>query len=266
MRDARAYHLRQLRRLRASARRWSVTAAGLVGVTAVVVPYQGLQAWDALWAGLAGAAMAMAGWRWADHKQLAAQPVPDPPDPALAGDRWLASIAQLPGGHGIAEHLRRARTRGALRGSPAATAWERLERSSRSLREIAGRLTGPEREAVGEANSVERQLRQLTNQIAGLEEALRHAPAEARPPLQELRDDHLTQLHQGVAAYEQYVVAAAGYLAESERANGRADDALTGLASATEQLRGVTEGFAELRRLDEQPSRQAEADRPGTST
>jgi hypothetical protein len=264
VRDERAYHIRQLRRLRASARRWSVTAAGLVGVTAVVVPYQGLEAWNAIWAGLAGAAVAMAGWRWADHRALAVQPVPDPPDPALAGDRWLATIAQLPGGHGVAEHIRRARTRGALRGSPAAAAWERLERSSRSLQEIAGRLAGPEREAVGEANSVERQLRQLTSQIAGLEEALRHAPAEARRPLQELRDDHLTQLQDGVAAYEQYVVAAAGYLAESERANGRADDALTGLAAATEQLRGVTEGFAELRRLEEQPSRQA--DTPGTST
>lgn len=264
MRDERAFHLRQLRRLRASARRWSVSAAGLAGVTAVLVPYQGPGPWDALWAGLAGATLAMAGWRWADHKALAAQPVPDPPDPTLAGERWLATIAQLPGGHGVAQQIRRARTRGALRGSPAAAAWERLDRSSRSLQELAGRLTGPEREAVGEANNVERQLRQLTSQIAGLEEALRHAPADARPALQGLRDDHLHQLQEGVAAYEQYVVAAAGYLAESERANGRAGDALTGLTSATEQLRSVTEGFAELRRLDEQPFRPA--DTQGTST
>lgn len=264
MRDERSRHLRQLRRLRASARRWTVAAGGLVGVTAVAVPYQGLGAWDAVWAGLAGAAVAMAGWRWADHKALAGQPVPDPPDPALAGERWLSTISQLPGGHNVAEHIRRARTRGALRGSPAAQAWERLDRSARSLREIAGRLSGPEREAVGEANSVERQLRELTSQIAGLEEALRLAPAEAHPPLRELRTDHIAQLEQGVTAYEQYVVAAAGYLAESERAEGRADDALTGLTDATERLRGVTEGFAELRRLDEDPSRQAGT--AGTST
>jgi hypothetical protein len=190
-------------------------------------------------------------------------PAPPPPDPALAGERWLSTIAQLPGGHNVADHIRRARTRGTLRGSPAASAWERLDRSSRSLREIAGRLTGPEREAVGEAHSVERQLRQLTSQIAGLEEALRHAPGEAHPPLRELRDDHLSQLQQGVAAYEQYVVAAAGYLSGSERAGGRDDGALSGLTSATERLRGVTEGFAELRRLDEQAFGQA--DRPGAS-
>ncbi len=264
MRDDRSRHVRRLRRLRASARRWTVAAGGLVGAAAVLVPYQGPGPWDAVWAGLAGAALALAGWRWADHRALAGQPLPAPPDPALATDRWLQAIAQVPGGHQVAEHIRRARTRGALRGSPAAAAWERLDRSSRSLREMAGRLGGSGQEAVSEADSAEHQLRELTGQIAGLEEALRHAPAEAHPPLQELRADHLAQLEQGVAAYEQYVVAAAGYLAESERVGGRTDDALTGLSNATEELRGVTEGFAELRQLDERPHRQA--DTPGTST
>jgi hypothetical protein len=254
VRDDRSRHLRQLRRLRASARRWTVAAGGLVGVTAVVVPYQGPGPWDAVWAGLAGAALALAGWRWADHRALAAQPVPDPPDPALAGERWLATIAQLPGGHSVAEHIRRTKVRGALRGSPAVSSWERLDRSARSLRELAGRLSGPERESVKEANHVEQQLRELTNRIAGVEEALRLAPAEAHQPLRELRADHLLQLEQGVEAYEQYVIAAAGYASESGRAGGR-DDALTGLTDATERLRGVTEGFAELRKLDEQTSR-----------
>lgn len=254
MRDERARHIRRLRRSRASARRWTAVAGGLLGAAVVVVPYQGLGPWDAVWAGLAGGTAALAWWRWADHRELAAGPLPDPPDPALAGDRWLSAISQLPGGHGIAEQVRRARTRGALRGSPAAQAWERLDRSARSLRELAGRLGGAEREVAAEADGVERGLRELTNRIAGLEEALRLAPAEAHPPLQELHADHVAQLEQGVAAYEQFVVASARYLSESSRASG-ADDALAGLTDATDRLRGVTDGFAELRRLDERLSR-----------
>jgi hypothetical protein len=254
VRDERSRHLRQVRRLRAAARRWTVTAAGLLGVTAVVVPYQGLGPWDAVWAGLAGASASLAWWRWSDHRELAARPVPDPPDPALTGDRWLSALSQLPGGHGIADQVRRARTRGALRGSSAAQTWERLDRTSRSLRELVSRLRGPEREAVAEADGVERNLRELTNRIAGLEEALRLAPAEAHPALRELRADHISHLEQGVAAYEQFVVATAAYLSEAGRA-GAAQDALTGLNDATERLRGVADGFAELRRMDQESSR-----------
>lgn len=253
MRDERSRHLRRLRRLHASARRWTVLAGGFGGAAAVLVPYQGLGAWDAVWAGLAGASAAFAWWRWRDHRALAAEPVPDPPHPALAGERWLMAISQLPGGHSVAEHIRRTRTRGALRGSPAATAWERLDRSARSLRELAGRLSGPEREATAEADKVEQDLRELTSRIAGLEEALRLAPAEARPALQELHADHLVQLEQGVEAYEEFVVSTARFLTESARA-GAPDDGLSGLTAATERLRGVTEGFAELRRLDERLS------------
>lgn len=251
MRDERAHHLRRLRRLRASARRWTVLAGGLLGVSAVVVPYQGLGPWDAVWAGLAGGAVALAGWRWIDHRALAAAPLPDPPDPALAGERWLSVISQLPGGHGIAEQVRRARTRGALRGSPAAQAWERMDRSARSLRELVGRLDGAEREAAAEADRVERGLRELTSRITGLEEALRLAPSEAHAALRELHADHVARLEQGVVAYEQFVVATARFLSESGRA-GAGDDALAGLNEATDRLHGVTEGFAELRRLDEQ--------------
>src|SRR5690606_1189965 len=49
MRDERSRHLRRLNRLRASARRWTVTAAALVGATAVLAPYQGLRPLDAVW-------------------------------------------------------------------------------------------------------------------------------------------------------------------------------------------------------------------------
>ncbi|MGH3683219.1 MAG: phage shock envelope stress response protein PspM, partial [Natronosporangium sp.] len=60
MLDERARYYRRLRRLRGSGRRWTVLAGGLTGGTAVLVPHQGIGALDAIWAGLAGAAVVLA--------------------------------------------------------------------------------------------------------------------------------------------------------------------------------------------------------------
>jgi hypothetical protein len=245
--DERTRHIRRLRRLRGAARRWTVLAGGLAGTAVVLVPFQGIGALDAVWAGLAGASAVMAGWRWSDAKALAAAPVPDPPDPALAGDRWLSALSQVPGGHQLAEGLRRQRTRAALRGSAATEAFERLDRASRTMRALERGLRPDQSEAVREAAGLERELRELTGRVTSLEQALRVAPAEAQPPLQELRTDHIGQLEQGVGAYEQFVVAAAGYLSESARAG--VPPSTDGLVDATERLRGVTAGLAELRGL-----------------
>lgn len=246
--DERARYFRRLRRLRGSARRWTVLAGGFAGAAAVLLPYQGLGAVDAVWAGLAGAAGALAWWRWSDARALAALPAPDPLDPAIAGDRLLSVVAQLPGGRSLAEYLRRQRTRGALRGSAAAPAAERLDRAAQALAGLAARLGGPASDAVREAAGAERGLRQLTDRILELERALRLAPADARSPLDQLRSSHLTRLEQGVAAYEQLVVAAAGYLAEIDRA-GSTDPSVARLTDAADLLRGVTSGLAELRNL-----------------
>ncbi|HLV58667.1 MAG TPA: hypothetical protein VKY81_07330 [Natronosporangium sp.] len=251
MRDERSRHLRRLNRLRASARRWTVTAAALVGATAVLAPYQGLGPLDAVWAALAGGSVALTWWRWADHRALAGQPVPEPADPALAGDPWLSFLSQLPGGHALADRARRARTRAALRGSAAMQLWERLDRSARTLREMTLRLRALDRESAAEATAVERRLRELTDRIAALEEALRLAPQQARGSLQDLRSGYLSQLERGVVAYEQFVVAAARHLSEADRVGGHDDDALAGLTEATDRLRAVSEGLAELRRLDQ---------------
>jgi hypothetical protein len=245
--DERTRYQRRLRRLRGSARRWTVAAGGLVGASAVLVPYQGLGAGDAVWAGLAGAAVVLAWWRRADARSLAAEPVPDPPDPALAGERWLSALSQLPGGYPLAEGIRRQRTRAGLRGSAATATWERLDRSARTMRELTGRLPAAEAAAVREATGVERELRELTDRVVGLEQALRAAPAEAQSPLRQLRSDHITRLEQGVTAYEQFVVAAAGYLSESARLGEPPGPGMTGLTGATDRLRGVTAGLAELR-------------------
>ena len=246
--DERARHRRRLRRLRGSVRRWTVAAGGLAGTTAVLLPYQGLGAWDAVWAGLTGAAAVLASWRWSDLRTLAAQPEPEPLDPAQAGERWLAVLSQLPGGFAVAEGIRRQRVRTGLRGSEAAEAWERLDRCSRTMREITPRLGGSDPDALREASRVERELRELTDRIVSLERAVRVAPAEAQGPLRELRGDHLSHLRTGVAAYEEFVVAAAGFVAESARV-GESAPMVTGLTDATERLRGVTAGLSELRRL-----------------
>ena len=63
MADERARHFRRLRRLRNSARRWSVLAGGLGGAAAVLTPYAGLGLADAAWAGAAGSAIAVAACR-----------------------------------------------------------------------------------------------------------------------------------------------------------------------------------------------------------
>lgn len=250
MLDERARYFRRLRRLRASARRWTVLTGGFVGATAVLAPYQGLGPFDAVWAGLAGAAAGLTWWRWSDARQLAAKPVPDPPDPALADERWLNRLAQVPGGYGIAEVIRRHRTRGALRGSDAVHVWERLDRATRSLRGLAPRLREAPEGTLPEAAKVERGLRELTARIAALEQSLRLAPSDAQPHLRALRDAQVSQLEAGVAAYEQFVVAAAGWLAESERLGG-GDSGIAGLSDATDRLRGVTSGLAELRAAEE---------------
>ncbi|MPZ25168.1 MAG: hypothetical protein GEV12_01615 [Micromonosporaceae bacterium] len=247
MLDERARYFRRLRRLRGSARRWTVVAGGLAGATVVLVPYQGIGAFDAIWAGLAGAAVVLAWWRHADARSLAAEPAPEPPDPALAGQRWLSRLAQLPGGYQVAESLRRQRIRAALRGSAATPVWERLDRASRTMRELTGQLRASEADAAREAGGVERELRELTDRVASLEQALRAAPPPAEPALRELHTDHVTRLEHGVAAYEQFVVAAAGYLSESARVGDPPGPAVAGLTDATERLRGVTAGLAELR-------------------
>jgi hypothetical protein len=252
--DERTRYFRRLRRLRSAARRWTVLAGGLAGATAVLVPYQGIGAADPVWAGLAGAAVVAAWWRHSDARSLAAEPAPDPPDPALAADRWLSTLAQLPGGYQLAENLRRQRVRGGLRGSAALPVWERLDQAGRAMRALTGRLQGMDQDAVREAVGVERELRELTHRVAGLEQAVRAAPPDAQSPLRQLRADHIAQMEHGVTAYEQFVVAAAGYLSESARLGDPPGPAVTGLTDATDRLRGVTAGLAELRGRPDLPA------------
>jgi hypothetical protein len=251
MADERARHFRRLRRLRRSARRWSVLAGGLGGAAAVLTPYAGLGLPDAAWAGAAGSAITLATWRWIDLRALAAVPAPPALEPAEAAARsrarLVAAVERLPVGPGVLAEVRRARSRLALRGTTAAAAWARLDRAALTLAGMAGRLTGLAEPAVREAADADRSLRDLAGRVASVERALRLAPAEARPPLAEAHATLVAQLDSGVAAYERLVVAAAGYVAEDARPDTAAHPAASRLTEATDLLHGVASALAELR-------------------
>lgn len=251
MRDPRAIHLKRLHRLRRSARRWSVLAGGLSGAAAILAPYHGLGLPDAGWAGAAGACAVIFFWRLSDLRAFAALPVPDPPDPALSVQRTtarlVAAVESLPAGRAALAGVRRQQARLGMRGSAAAASWARLDRAAETLAGLSGRLAGgPADAAVLDATAAEQALRDLAQRVVSVERALRFAPADTRPALDEARQALLAQLADGVAAYERLVAAAAGYLAEDGRVVTD-HPATVRLTEAADLLRHVAAGLAELR-------------------
>ncbi|HEX6969455.1 MAG TPA: hypothetical protein VF174_11690 [Micromonosporaceae bacterium] len=258
MADARERYFRRLRRLRRKARRWSVLAGGFGGAAVVLTPYAGIGLPDAFWAAAAGGSLVLAAWRWADLRAHVAQPVPPPPDPAQAAEqaraRLVATVERLPGGRDLLQEVRRQRERMAVRGSAAADAWARLDQAAATLAPLVNRLTGPGVPAVVEARDAERSLRDLAQRVAGVEKTLRFAPPDARPRLEDAHRVLVDQLTAGVTAYERLVAAAVAYLAEESRMTVD-DSAAVRLTEASDLLRGVADGLAELRVATEQPSR-----------
>lgn len=250
MADPRARQLRRLRKLRASARRWSVLAGALGGAAAVLTPYQGLGLPDAAWSAAAGGSVVLAVWRWLDLRRLAARPLPPPPEPVTAEAaraRLVARVQRLPAGPEVLAGIRRHRARLALRGTAAAGPWRRLDRASTVLAGLADRLTGPAGTAALEAAVAERSLRDLCARVASVQRALALAPEETRAGLAAAHRNLTAQLDGGVAAYERLVAAAAGYVAE-EGWEDHGHGAVSRLAEAAHLLRGVATDLAELRR------------------
>lgn len=247
--DERARYFRRLRRLRNSARRWSVVGGGLTAAAAVLTPYAGIGLPDAFWAAGAGASAVLAWWRWSDHKELAALPAPPAPDPALAGQRLLAAVSRFPAGRQVVQEVRRQKDRLALRGSAVAKAWDRLDKAAQTLAGLAGRLTGPGEAAVLEAAVAERWLRDLGQRVASVERAIPLSPADGRAGLVASHDGLAGQFTEGVAAYERLVAAAASYVAEDGHpvADAR-HPTLASLIEATDRMRGIADGLSELRR------------------
>ncbi|GIJ45902.1 hypothetical protein Val02_27880 [Virgisporangium aliadipatigenens] len=247
MADARSKHLRKVRRGLRGARRWSIQAGALAGASAILVPYAGIGLPDAAWVAAAGGSVIAAVWRWRDYRALAALPVPEPtPDDMVR--RLTGVVGALPAGQSALDELRRQRSRLRLRGLAVAPYWQRLDRASVTLTGLAGRLSGPASDAVLEAFVVEKGLRELAARGADVERALRISPAESRPALQAALDDLVSQLADGVTAFERLVAAAAGYVAEDGRLGAKyLDTATARLTEATDLLRGIAAGLAELR-------------------
>ncbi|MGK5678641.1 phage shock envelope stress response protein PspM [Actinoplanes sp. URMC 104] len=247
--DERTRYFRRLKRLRSSARRWSVLGGGLTAATAVLTPYSGIGWADAIWAGTAGASVALAWWRFSDHRELAATPAPPAPDPALAAGKLTAAIERFPAGRTVVNEVRRQKNRYALRGSAITQAWDRLDRASATLTMLAGRLHGPGQAALLEAATAEQWLRDLGQRVAGVERALPITPPDQRDALTESHASLAAQFTEGVDAYERLVAAAASYVAEDGHpmVEGK-HPAFASLVDAADRLRGVAEGLSELKR------------------
>lgn len=247
--DERSRYFRRLKKLRGAARRWSVLGGGLTAAAAVLTPYAGIGIADAAWAGAAGASVALAWWRWSDHRALAATPAPPPPDPALAGTKLTAAIERFPAGRTVMNEVRRQRNRYALRGSAITQYWDRLDRASATMTGLAGRLTGPGEAALLEGATAEQWLRDLGQRAASVERAIPLSPAGQRDGLEQSHAALAEQFSEGVEAYERLVAAAASYVAEDGHPLADAKHpAFHGLIDATDRLRGVAEGLSELKR------------------
>ncbi len=242
--DERARYFRKLRRLRRSARRWSVVAGTFAGATAVLVPYGGLGWPDAIWAALTGGTAALTFWRWQDLREVAAQPVPAalPAGPPLVRTRFEALVARLPAGRTALAELRRMEARSRIRGSSVLPAWNRLDRAAQTLNGLSGRLGGPAESTVLEAATAERTLREIGERTAAVERALSMAGAD--DALHTAHGELLGYFTGGVEAYEGLVAAAAGYVAQDGRVTDQG--AVHRLTEATELLRATADGLAEM--------------------
>ena len=245
--DERARHFRRLRRLRHSARRWSVLAGTLAGSTAVLVPWHGLGWPDAVWAALTGGTAALTFWRWVDYREVAAQPAPPalPAGPPLVRTRFEALVAKLPAGRTALTELRRMEARSRIRGSSVLPAWTRLDRAAQTLAGLSGRLTGSADGALLEAATAERTLREIGERTAAVERAL--AMPGADEPLRAAHGELLGRFTEGVEAYEGLVAAAAGYVAQDGRVTDQGS--VLRLTEATAQLRATADGLAEMTTL-----------------
>jgi hypothetical protein len=136
----------------------------------------------------------------------------------------------------------------ALRGSEVRPLWQRLDRAAITLAGLAGRLGGPAESAVLEAAVAERSLRDLAERAASVEKGLRLATGETHDALSAAYRGLVTELTGGVAAYEQLVAAAAGYVAEDGR-TAAGSPRVDRLAEATDMLRGFAHGFSEVRTI-----------------
>ncbi len=250
MADPRAKYFARLRRLRRSARRWSVTAGMLTGATIVLLPYSGVGLPDAFWCAGAGGAAALTWWRWNDVREMmreGAPPALDPAEQAAQTQMRIESvIGRLPIGRTALNEMHRVAHLSRLRGSKVAPVGARLDRASKALAGLASRLTGPGADVMREARAAETALRDMAERVASVERALNMPGAEAgADQLVVAHTELLEHLTVGVGAYEGLVAAAASYVVEDGRVGQPV--AIDRLIEASDRLRGVAAGLSDLR-------------------
>ena len=153
-------------------------------------------------------------------------------------------MAGIPWGREVLSELRRQTDRSRLRGSVVAPGWRRLDRAAAVLNSLALRPGGPAETAALEAAVAERELRELAKRAAGVERGMPYGGSQ--DSLGRALSALVAQFEQGVTAYEDLVGAAAAYVAEDWRMTPE-HQSLRHLAEATDLLRGIAMGFAELR-------------------
>ncbi len=203
---------RAVRRAQDVARRRTITAAGLTGAAAILVPYSGLGLLDVGWVAASAATTTSAVLAVRRAKHLRAQ-IPPARPPRL-------SSAARPG-------------------------VDRLARAARALRGVLARLGSAAADTAHEAAAAERALGDVAGQVDAIETALTVAPAETHAGLLEGRAVLLARLDEGTLAYERLVAVAAECLAAN--ASGHADAfARRRLDEATDRLRGLAAGWHEV--------------------
>lgn len=245
--DERRRYFQRLRRLRRSAKRWTVAAGTFGGAAAVLLPHAGVSAADAVWTALFGGSTALAYWRWSDARQLAAQPAPPEVDPAAQAQlnraRIQHALASLPGASAVLQQAEKHRVRLRLRGTEILRGWIRLDQASDTMAALSARaIGGPVDSAALEATVAERALRAVGERAALIERANRLGHGGAHTETHRQLASHFGD---GVAAYESLVRAAAGYLA----ADGQAEldvSLVNRLSEETQRLRDVAARLAEV--------------------
>lgn len=248
--ENREKRIRRLVRVRRAARWWTLLGAGFGGAAAVLIPYAGVGAPDAIWAAAAGGSIVMAVFRWHDLRALSRLPLP-PAEPVAPGGPVGAAVrmalAANPVARAAVDEMGRRAGRRRFRGSAAAAAWDRLDTASSTLAELDDRLGEQVGDALAEAAAGERSLRDLAGRLVTVERALQFARDDTRAPLEGSRRALLARLDDGVATYERLVAAAASCVAH----DGVANDPIAALrlSDAADRMASFAAALAELRDL-----------------